>query len=311
MPTVERTISGTGELLIPLEEFEETRELWLYLDIIRQPTNKFVNKNYFPERSEYAKILFLYNNYVIREETMRYERQAFKLFDEQPSQNMISMICMYDGILESFLELASCINECVPISKTNLIKLHPTRLIDIDQILIRCYSSTALQAVVSSSDYVRCQPEDGQKEPPPPPPQPPEEVPVDEPVEVSEPNENSPPENTQPFPDDLVPDPPGEVGENEYDPPIGDNCQRFSVSTIIRAVNTDGEFEETPFSAIYFGPITGTGYIPGDNPGSRTWVVFSRGQGFTGCVEPGNFSAGELVNDAQGGTVRVVDIEAI
>lgn len=221
-------MSGKGEIQIPLEEFEESQTIRLYTQVIRQPTNPFLNLNYNPPRGEYAKVNFMLGNYVLEEYTIRYEFQSFKVFDNQASQNLLSMICMYDGILESFLELADCISECVPISKTNRIQVHPYIGYEADRILFKCYADTGLRVVLSSLDLAKCEPGDGAYQPPPPPPPPLPPVPPGTPLDdtnypVSDPYEETP-QDTEPFPGDMT------ESEQPGDFPAGDECQQVFVT---------------------------------------------------------------------------------
>jgi hypothetical protein len=247
--------------------------------------------------------------YAVRSVSLQYRRQLFEVGIYQSSQNLLSLICVYEGILDSFLELADCISECVPISKTNLIQKHPVFTGNLTGALIKCYADTAIRVVYTTDDLQRCKTEDGDPPPPLPDFPDPELVPPGIPLPETE-YEISPPyedrtENTEPFPGDEE-DEPLDPEEDDIEPPIGNDCQRFFVDVIIVV----GE-ESFDFSSIYFGPITGYGYQDGANPGSRTWGVYCRGNAFGGCQAPGFYNNGELANSNEGSVqfrgVRPID----
>lgn len=309
-----RIISGEGEILFTGEGSQDVYRALMYVDVIRRPTNQYVNLNYVPQRSQYAEISFMVGNYVVSAVSVQFPRQVFEIGIYQSSQNLLSMICMYEGILDSFLELATCISECIPISKTNLIREHPVYVGNITGARIKCYADTAIRVVYSTNDLQRCNPEDGDV-PPLPPAFPPIEPPVppgtplpETPYEISPPYPGRP-ENTAPFPGDEAPSTP-DPEEDDVDPPFGTECARVTVSTNVYLPNSDGGEDVFPTATIYFAPITGYGYQPGANPGSRTWGVYCRGNAFIGCQEPGFYNNGELANSTDG-RVELVSLEQI
>lgn len=247
-------MSGRGEIQIPLSEFEDSHTIRLYTQVIRRPTNPFLNLNYSPPRGEYAKINFLLGNYVLEEYTCRYEFQSYKVFENQGSQNLLSLICAYDGILESFLELADCISECIPISKLNRIKDHPYLSYEPDRILVKCYADTALRLVLSSFSLVKCEPGDGTLQPPPPPPPPLPPVPPGTPLDgsnypVSDPYEETP-DDTEPFPGDIT------ESQQPDDFPAGEECQQVFVTYKVDYVDS-GINETFTEERGFWGPVEG------------------------------------------------------
>lgn len=225
MARLERIISGKGEIKIPVADFEDSLAIILYTQVIRDPQNQYINDFWEPRRSEYAKVTFGIGSYVSRELTVRYEQQAFPIWYAQGAQNLKSMICMYNGILDSFLELAACISECIPIGKANLIELHPYNTYQETDIRFKCYTSTALRLVLVSQSLVSCPGNAGQPTPPPPPPLPlpklrPDENLSDSTYPASPPYPDSP-ENTVPFPGDSM--------EGEITYPVGGECDSVEV----------------------------------------------------------------------------------
>lgn len=309
-----RVISGKGEILFTGEGSQDVYRAMMYVDVIRRPKNEYINLGYAPFRSQYAEISFMVGNYVLSSVSLQYTRQVFEIGVYQSSQNMLSMICMYEGILDSFLELATCIAECVPISKTNLIREHPVYVGNITGARIQCYADTAIRVVYSTNDLERCNPEDGNTPPPPPslppvdPPVPPG-TPLTETAYPVDPPYTERPENTVPYPGDEEPQEP-DPEEDDVDPPLGADCARVAVTARIFDEDSEGNEVVVITETLYLGPVTGYGYVPGTNPGTRTWGVYSRGNAFTGCGEPGHYNNGELFNSSTG-RVEILALEQI
>ena len=247
MATLERIISGTGEIALT-QPFRDSLDIWLYVDVIRMPGNMYINKNWTPSRSDFAKITWLYQGYVQREDTLRYPRQMLQVFENQSSQNLLALICAYDGILDSFFELATCIAECVPISRTNLIKERQYKQYTVDRLQFKCYNDAALRLTLKSRRLEKCDNDDGRRRPPPPPPPPPVMVPPGTPVQ-DQGYDISPP-----LPDNIEGTQPNPLDEENADFPVGEECEIIG----IRAV-ADAPILPMPIdvSTAVYGPLEG------------------------------------------------------
>lgn len=247
MAILERVVSGLGEIRLT-NAFRNALHIYLYVDVIRFPGNQYLNFNWEPPRSEFAKITWLYDDYVVREDTIRYPRERLTIFENQAAQNLLSLICVYDGILDSFLGLAECIIECTPISRTNLIKEHQYKIFDVNRIKFSCFNDTALRLTLRSRSLDQCSMEDGTRRGPTNSPDAPEIVPFGEPVQnagyiISEPYPDSP-ESTQPNP----------IDDSDGEFPIGDECAIVVVDAI---ADSDVLNEPVAITGGVYGPLAG------------------------------------------------------
>lgn len=206
----QRFISGKGLLKIPASA-AKSRYFLLYADVIRRPSNEYLNLNYNPPRSRYATLVFLRGNYVVQEASLDYPRQRWEFVSDPSGQTLIAVKCAYEGILISFASLATGL--ALPIAQyQDLIKDYENLSLVWDEVRVVCYADTAIRLSLYSAFYATCDPEkDDQDEggpPPPPPPSVPPGVPIEDggEVELSEPydypNDGG---NTQPYPGDEVP----------------------------------------------------------------------------------------------------------
>ena len=250
MAQIERIVSGLGEIRLE-PNFRDSLDIFLYVDVIRFPRNQYTNFNWNPPRSEFAKVTWMYDDYVVKEDTIRYPSQRFTVFENQGAQNLLSLICAYDGILDSFVELATCIIECTPISRTNLIKEHQYRVFDVNRLLFSCYSDTALRLFLINRRLQKCTLGDGLRRSPPPPLPPAEMVPMGSPVseggyQISE-----------SYPDDPSSTQPNPIDEVDTDFPVGFECELINISITATSSVFEGSIET---SGQVFGPLAGFEY---------------------------------------------------
>jgi len=218
-----RTISGKGVILIP-EEYQNCRKIYLYSQLIRPPSNQSINFTWNPDKSFYAHITFCFDDFVLYSFDMNFENQMWIVADLQPSQNLLSLICAYEGVLDSFVSFALALG--IFISKTNLIFEHGYETFVPNRIRFECFAESAILLTLKGVDFDICDPEEGSPSPPPPPPPPQPKVPSDTPVPVS------PPYEGEDDGGDTVPLP---IDEPEPTPdfPFGEECDRYIVSVRI------------------------------------------------------------------------------
>lgn len=165
----DRRISGKGLLKVN-PDVKKIRYFTLYADVIREPTNKYLNLNYNPPKSRYATLTFLLDDYVQFEHPMEYSKQRWDLVADVTSQNLIALKCVYDGILKSFANLGTALN-VVPVSITDKIKDYEYLVLLFNEIRVVCYGDTAIQLKLYTTANDTCDPDkDTPRKPPPPPP---------------------------------------------------------------------------------------------------------------------------------------------
>lgn len=223
----DRLISGKGQLKIVADPVK-FRHAYVLLDVIRPPTNLYLNYNYNPPRSRYATLTFRRQGYVVDTCSMEFERERVDIVNDITGQNLIAIKCAYDGILQTFVNLSIALANTPggvglqPITKVDAIKDYEYLTLAWDEILIKCYADTALQVRLFTLLHDTCDPEkDKGKEPPPPPPPLPK-LPAGTPIGNISPPYDDPDtdDETEPNPLDEIAPTPGilrvtyEVGAN-------------------------------------------------------------------------------------------------
>lgn len=271
----ERFISGRGVLKIP-SDGKKNRYTVLYLDVIRQPVNRFANLNWNPARGRYAQLVFLRNEYVIDTRAMEFPRESYDGIADIAGQTLIAVKCAYDGILQTFFNLGNAL--ALPsISVVNLIEEYENLRLGWDEVRIVCYADTAIQARLYRTPYDVCNPDyDDQQEPPPPPPPAPPVPPGTPLTNLSPPYDGDNDDgNTDLFPgDESVPSP--------LEPP-GEACVKYRV--VIEYEQAYGD-PLTTKEIICYGEI-GEPFIQ-PSGGARAVVLPCRGYAFPtldeGCL---------------------------
>lgn len=210
----ERLISGKGVLKVPVDKTKNRMSV-LYLDVVREPRNKYVNKNWNPSKSKYAFLTFLRDDYVIAEASLEYGRQSFDTISDWSGQTLIALKCAYEGILTTFFNLGNAL--LLPsISYEDQIKDYENLRTGWEEVRIACYADTAIQARLYRLVYDTCNPDKDQQKKPPPPPPPLPKVPPGTPIgDISPPydEDTNDDDNTVPFPTDDIPAPEPEFPE--------------------------------------------------------------------------------------------------
>lgn len=298
IPEIVRTISGKGVITIP-ENFVEALQIYLYVQVLRESQSVSRNLTWNPDRSFYAHVTFCIDNFVLWEYDVNFDKQVFLVHDGQASQNLLSLICAYDGVLDSFVQVGQILGTVL--SRTNLITNHPYLRFQPNRIRFECFGSTALVLTLKGTFLEKCRPEDGSPVPPPPPPPPVPFVPPGTPVEVSPPEDGlDDGGDTIPFPIDEPPDP-------GIDFPFGEECVLYNVTAVVSSIN----LENSPrtITLPVFGIISGARIDPpAPNTQSFTYGVVGKINPGSGqpCVEDFLYPF-VLVSDGDG-SIEITDI---
>lgn len=294
-----RVISGQGLLRVPVDKVKNRYSV-LFLDVIRKPRNAYLNKNWNPPRGRYAFITFIRDTYVIGSKAMEFPSEAYDGIADIAGQTMIAVKCAYEGTLESFKNLTLGLAGTpgglglVYLGYTDLIKDYENLDLSWNEVRIKCYADTAIEARLYRLEYDTCDPDKDKQRRPPMPPPPREEVPPGTPIEdISPPydEESSDGGDTDPFPDDSYEEPP-------LTPP-GEACVKYRVTIEYEQAYGDPTIQR---EAVVYGEI-GEPFIS-PSGGARAVVLPCRGFAFPGGDEG---CQGEIVNR----TVFVSDSVAV
>lgn len=248
----ERIISGKGVLKVP-EEARTSRYWIMYVDVIRRPRNEYLELQWNPNQSMYARMTYLRNSYVQTFDYIKFQREQRTYINDITGQNLRAIKCAYEGILQTFFNLGNAL--LLPsISVTNLIKDYESLALSWDEIRFSCYSNTALQIRFYGLQYDVCNTENDDSNDPPPPPPPRAQIPTEEPVEVSPPYDDGDDNGgTIPFPDDQFP-------PDDPEPP-GERCTAYRVTVRIYGDWADpdgtiGGFGYKDVTSDFYGEVT-------------------------------------------------------
>lgn len=243
----DRLISGKGVFKLQADA-KKFRHAYILLDVVRDPKNRYINRNYNPVRGKYAFLTFRKDGYVVSQASMEFEKQRFDVVSDITSQNLIAIKCAYDGVLQTFVNLSIALGSTpggaglMPLSKTDLIKDYDYLSLNWDEMLINCYADTAVQVRWYSLLHDSCSADRDDKKEPPPPPPPRPKVPAGTPLSnISPPYDstNSDSGNTSPFPGDTT-------------PPVFAACSRVRVTFRFRL---QGMSADQTSEVIVFAPV--------------------------------------------------------
>lgn len=284
MPVIEeRTISGKGVLKVPdTEDVEKARTMTLFVSVFRRPINEYLNFNYNPPRGRYATLNFFRDSFLVMSVPLEFPFQSWDFYPELNYQNLYALDCVYEGILQSFVNLGTALGLTV-ISVDNSIALYRHTDLWFDEIKVVCYADTAVKLKLSSKPYDFCPEQPDVRPDPPPPP----------PVEITE----VPPGT--PLVDDLSVSPPydGENDNGDTEPfitdesvppderPTGNACEQYDMLLTYDLRLSDGSFAPqqntfTVFGQYALAPIL----VPVVGNEERTFEIQMRHQGI---VAPG------------------------
>lgn len=147
----ERNISGRGIFLVPASP--AYRRLYLYVNVVRRPRVNFLSSKYNPDKSEYAKILWTRNGYVLREDTVNFDYQLLEWDKEPASFLAYYMVCAFKQI-EGYLTYLAPFIPAPPlvIDPTDVLYAEPVDTIP-DKITVVCRGSTALNMKLYALNY--------------------------------------------------------------------------------------------------------------------------------------------------------------
>jgi len=263
-----RTISGKGLFKIDELADKQYRHYLLYIDVIRKPRNEYLNFSYNPPQSFYANVLFRKDGYVLETRQIKYPAECWSFQPYTSGQTLLAVKCAYDGILQSFANLAVGLGLTV-ISVTDLIKDYTSIPLQFDEFAVSCYSTGAIRFRLFGIKYDVCDPEKDKVQPPPtPPPAEPGVIPVDEPIAVS------PPYDGDNDGGDTIPS----EGDTASDYPFGDACVVYVISFTVTI--TQDNTQQTGTARV-FGEILDV-YLQ-NAPGTSAVIVTCRGN----ADEPG------------------------
>lgn len=233
----ERTISGKGLLKVPSgQDIQEARILTLYASVLRRPENEYLNFAYNPPRSRYATLNFFRETFLLRSVALEFPSQSWDFYPELNFQNLYALDCVYEGILQTFVNLGNALN-LVPISVNNSIALYRHTDLWFDEIKVVCYADTAIRLKLESKPYDFC-PEQQSITPDPSPAPPPsvDSIPPGTPLggdfSVSPPYDTDTDDNgdTRPYVIDVLEEP----------LPEGSACQAYPIRITYDVLLNDG-----------------------------------------------------------------------
>lgn len=203
-----RLISNRGLFKVPAND--NYRCLWLYVSLKREPKINFTNSKYNPDKSEYAKITWIRDSYVMKEEAVNFESQVFYWEKQESGYIGTALTCMYESIVGYLDYLAPYVGAAaLPSDPTERIWIEPVDNMP-TEIKIVGRGSSLLDCKLYALEYDVVCPEAEPSPKPPPSPPPALPFPPSEEVEVSPPYEY-PNDNGDTVPadqDELPPEPP-------------------------------------------------------------------------------------------------------
>lgn len=292
---IERVISGKGTIRID-ESYNSALSVFLYADLLRDASNKSINTTWNPDKGFYAHITFCVGDYVLYALDMNFKQQVWEILNNQPAQNLLSLICAYDGILDTFVNLGELLS--FVISRTNLITEHPYLRFVPDRIKFECFAECAIRLTLKGQSLVRCKPGDGTPTPPPNPPlPPPPEVASFIPIEVSPPYPDSDGDpDTIPFPTDEFPP--------FADLPFGIPCAIYAVTARFTSSSGLNIVQTLDVS----GRILRVEKIPGSTPTQFNYAVVGEELNPTTGVCDQEYIVSFIVSEEPGGQLIIEDI---
>lgn len=252
LPTIVRTVSGKGIIKIP-DEYTSALDIMLYVQVLRKVQTPYLNLSYNPPKGFYAHISFCKDDFVLEERDVCYDSQAFEIYNGQQAQNLLSLICAYDGILDSFVSLGDLLG--VVLSRTNKIKKHPYLEFKPNILRFNCFGTSALLLTLTGTSLDICDVNDGTSTAPPVPPVPLPRVPFDQPVQTSPPYDGS---------TDGGSTVPADIDEPQSLPfPFGTSCTSY----LVTATFTSEDFPSgNTLSLVISGRILGVVVESDGNP---------------------------------------------
>lgn len=323
----QRLISGLGSLRVPDSEQRDDRLLILVSELVRPPRNRYQNFDWFPPREVLGRLTFRSAGAVVDTRLLEFPSQQFYEYFDPPSQSLVAIQCAHKAILEYLNELGEFLNLkfvsipsvppglLAPDAPENTISAYSRLRPSWDEIVLNCYSSTAVRLTLYALTHDTCGQDSGATQAPIIPDDVPERVPEDEPLEISPPyDETNESEPYAPNPIDIPPEPP----EPELQ---GTQCARYRLQisyqysgqpvfttnpTIFGEFSTDIEVraDGVPVSLPYT--------MPPDDPNGKviTFWVLCRSREAT-CGELRRYMSGLTLSLSVGTTLQFVNVTQI
>lgn len=149
-----RIISGKGILIIP-EEFKTARDFALVLDILRLPSQQYLNFAYNPPKGGYGLLTFNRNGRTLFSEQMIFDPQEWDYQNDPTGQALIAIKCVYTGILQTFFNLGNALS-LPSISVTNNTTEMSFSETIWDTVKAVCYANTQIQLRLYARQWDAC-----------------------------------------------------------------------------------------------------------------------------------------------------------
>lgn len=215
----QRTISGRGLIKIPPSK--NIRTLYLYLQVVRLPRINFTNSKFNPDKSEYAKITWLRDDFILADEAVNFETELKTWHQDIIGYLTYANVCMYNSLI-AYLDYICVRLSIPPLLRTGVIYAEPNQDLP-DTIKIVCRDDTAIIADLWKYEYDIACPEADSDSPPPPKPPKVDKVPPGTPI-----GDISPPYDGGNDGGDTVPNPSDETAPPP-NPGLGEPCTIVTV----------------------------------------------------------------------------------
>lgn len=301
MPTLEtRIISGRGVLKLDPDSLKKVKRIILYADVIRFPEQDFYNARYNPNKSFYATLNFVRDDYVVHQEVLNYANQLWEFAPQDNYQLLYALKCAFTELIAENVQLAAA--AAFTLLTNNGIEDWKHTQLFWDTVLVVCHADTAIRLVADSIEYDLCAEDDStDPNPPPPTPEEPPSIPPGTPLSgdntpVSPPYDGGDDNgDTVPYEDDAFPPPPTE----------GEECQVGTLRVAVTYSISGGAPTTDNIGVAVRGRVGTEGFVL-NSPGLG--VVQGYHQGFAG--QPcGAYELREIVS--LGGTTTVLAVEFI
>lgn len=254
----DRIISGRGILQIPQEKI--WRYFRIFIDVFRLPEPDYRNGRWNPDRGEFAKMLWLWDDYVWKEDVIRFEKEVYDYYKDLEVAYLTNMLaCSFasvDGLLRFIVaQLGGIATTTGTLFATPILR-------ELSQLNFVVRDGAAIQVRLYGIKYDEDCPgaeDSGKVQEPPTSGFPP--VPNGTPVEVSAPYV-APDDNG-----DTVPGP-GDTVEPNPGNPQGDECVGYLLEFFITTTNNPTGFPGT--SSCYGVYDPDTLMVDSQNPNTAT-----------------------------------------
>jgi hypothetical protein len=233
-----RLISGRGIIRIP--DSDKYRCLLLYVNVVRLPAVNFSTSKWNPDKSEYVRITWERNKYIIRQDIQGFESQSYTQQSDVTGYIAKGLLCILPSIINYFDYIASGVGR-PPLPQGGDLWIESLKF-DPTVIKFCCRLDTAIEVQLWRLYYdINC--EGATPDPPSPPdPPPPPKVPTGIPI-----GDISPPYPGDDDNGDTVPNPGDETAPTP-EAPEGEPCSIILCRWSANFKSTDGEsffYEET------------------------------------------------------------------